>query len=137
MPEECVLNWTFLKSLTLTYLFLGDEQIASSCPQLESLELQEFCGFHRLHITSPKCRRLQLIDYKHPDKGWGSLGRDCSFEIVAPYVQHIKFSGILIMRKLSLGTFRLWSMLILLSLSMLYMTKPYNISWQYTLCLMS
>ncbi|XP_006363820.1 F-box/LRR-repeat protein At5g02910-like [Solanum tuberosum] len=96
IPEECVLNWTSLKSLTLTYLFLRDEhveQIVTNCPQLESLKLCEFCGFHRLHITSPKCRSLQLIDQAHPDGDWGPFGGDCSFEIVAPYIQHLKISG--------------------------------------------
>ncbi|WMV17007.1 hypothetical protein MTR67_010392 [Solanum verrucosum] len=96
IPEECVLNWTSLKSLTLTYLFLRDEhveQIVTNCPQLESLKLCEFCGFHRLHITSPKCRSLQLIDHAHPDGDWGPFGGDCSFEIVAPYIQHLKISG--------------------------------------------
>ncbi|KAG5620367.1 hypothetical protein H5410_005585, partial [Solanum commersonii] len=37
--EDCVLNWTYLKSLTLDDLFLRDEhnkQIMSICPQLES-----------------------------------------------------------------------------------------------------
>ncbi|XP_059293499.1 F-box/LRR-repeat protein At5g02910-like isoform X2 [Lycium ferocissimum] len=96
IPEECVLNWTSLKSLTLRHLFLRDEhvdQIVTNCPQLESLKLCEFCGFHHLHITSPKCRILQLIDHAHPDGDWGSLEGDCSFEIVAPYIQHLKISG--------------------------------------------
>ncbi|MCD7447737.1 hypothetical protein HAX54_033527 [Datura stramonium] len=96
IPEECVLNWTSLKSLTLTDLFLRDEhveQIITNCPQLESLKLCEFCGFHRLHITSPNCRRLQLIDHAHPTGDWGFIGGDCSFEIVAPYIQHLKISG--------------------------------------------
>uniref|UniRef100_A0A3Q7FZ33 F-box domain-containing protein n=1 Tax=Solanum lycopersicum TaxID=4081 RepID=A0A3Q7FZ33_SOLLC len=96
IPEECVLNWTSLKSLTLTYLFLRDEhveQIVTNCPQLELLKLCEFCGFHRLHITSPKCRSLQLIDHAHPDGDWGPFGGDCSFEVVAPYIQHLKISG--------------------------------------------
>lgn len=96
IPEECVLNWTSLKSLTLKYLFLRDEhieQIVTNCPQLESLKLCEFCGFHRLHLTSPKCSRLELIDHVHPDGDWGSFGGDCSFEIVAPYIQHLKISG--------------------------------------------
>jgi len=45
--EDCVLNWTSLKSLTLEDLFIRDEhvkQIMSNCPQLESLKLHEFCG---------------------------------------------------------------------------------------------
>ncbi|KAJ8545982.1 hypothetical protein K7X08_018565 [Anisodus acutangulus] len=37
--------------------------------------------------------RLQLIDHAHPDGDWGSFGGDCSFEIVAPYIQHLKISG--------------------------------------------
>ncbi|KAG5571149.1 hypothetical protein H5410_060915 [Solanum commersonii] len=55
--EDCVLHWTSLKSLTLESLFIRDEhikQIMSNCPQLESLNLYEFCGFNRLHMTSPK-----------------------------------------------------------------------------------
>ncbi|KAJ8567357.1 hypothetical protein K7X08_019565 [Anisodus acutangulus] len=70
ISEDCVLNWTSLKSLTLGYLYLTDEhieQIMSNCPQLESLKLCSFCGFSRLYITSPKCRQLQLIDPDHPE----------------------------------------------------------------------
>nr|XP_018625885.1 F-box/LRR-repeat protein At5g02910-like [Nicotiana tomentosiformis] len=96
ISEDCTLNWTSLKSLTLTHLFLRDEhieQIISSCPQLEALELQEFCGFHRLHITSPKCRRLQLINHGHPKGDWDSSGGDCFLEVVAPYVRHLKIFG--------------------------------------------
>ncbi|KAG5609898.1 hypothetical protein H5410_021179 [Solanum commersonii] len=68
--EDCVLNWTFLKSLTLEDLFLRDEhikKIMSNCPQLESLKLHEFCGFNR----DTYC-----------------------FEIVAPYVEHLMISGV-------------------------------------------
>ncbi|KAK6787470.1 hypothetical protein RDI58_015995 [Solanum bulbocastanum] len=69
LSENCVLNWPSLESLTLTNLLLGDEnikQISSGCPQLESLELSEFCGLHHLHITSPKCTRLLLSEHRHP-----------------------------------------------------------------------
>ncbi|XP_059294832.1 putative F-box protein At1g49610 [Lycium ferocissimum] len=99
ISEDCVLNWTSLKSLSLGYLYLRDEQIEqimSNCPQLESLQLCGFCIFHRLHITSPKCRRLELIDHAHSDGDWGSLEDPCGaccFEIVAPYVQHLEISG--------------------------------------------
>lgn len=34
-----------------------------------------------------------MIDHVHPDGDWGSFGGDCSFEIVAPYIQHLKISG--------------------------------------------
>ncbi|MCD7447736.1 hypothetical protein HAX54_033526 [Datura stramonium] len=96
ISEDYVLNWKSLKNLTLEYLFLREkhiEQIMSNCPQLESLKLCAFCGFNRLHMTSPKCRRLQLTDHDHPDGDWGSFEGDCFFEIVAPYVQHLKISG--------------------------------------------
>ncbi|XP_060193448.1 putative F-box protein At1g49610 [Lycium barbarum] len=96
ISEDCVLNWTSLKSLTLGYLFLRDEhieQIMSNCPQLESLKLCGFCGLNRLHISSPKCRQLQLIDHDHPVGDWGSVEGDCRFEIVAPYVQYLEISG--------------------------------------------
>ncbi|KAK4367851.1 hypothetical protein RND71_011643 [Anisodus tanguticus] len=105
--EDCVLNWTSLKSLTLGYLLLKDEiieQIMSNCPQLEYLKLRSFCGFNRLHITSPKCRRLQLIDHEHPHCGdWGSFETTCCFEIVAPYVQHLEISGNFIDAEVRLG----------------------------------
>ncbi|XP_049385539.1 F-box protein At5g03100-like [Solanum stenotomum] len=96
--EDCVLNWTSLRSLTLKNLFLRDEhikQIMSNCPQLESLKLQEFCGFNRLHMTSPKCRRLHLIHHGHPCGDWYSFEGDiCCFEIVAPHVEHLTISGV-------------------------------------------
>ncbi|MCD9644157.1 hypothetical protein HAX54_032174 [Datura stramonium] len=95
ISEDRVLNWTSLKSLTLGYLFLREEhieQIMSNCPQLESLKLRSFCGFNRLHVTSPNCRRLQLTNHHHPIGDWGSFEGDCGFEVVAPYVQHLKIS---------------------------------------------
>ncbi|KAG5619856.1 hypothetical protein H5410_005074 [Solanum commersonii] len=66
--EDCVLNWTSMKSLMLEDLFLRDEhikKIMSNYPQLESLRLHEFCGFNHLHMTSPKCSdtRIKLRDF--------------------------------------------------------------------------
>ncbi|KAG5620084.1 hypothetical protein H5410_005302 [Solanum commersonii] len=96
--EDCVLNWTSLKSLTLESLFLRDEhikQIISNCPQLESLKIHKFCGFTRLHMTSPKCRRLQLIHHSHSHGDWYPFKDDtdtCCFEIIAPYVEHLTIS---------------------------------------------
>uniref|UniRef100_M1DUW6 F-box family protein n=1 Tax=Solanum tuberosum TaxID=4113 RepID=M1DUW6_SOLTU len=105
--EDCVLNWTSLRSLTLKNLFLRDEhikQIMSNCPQLESLKLQEFCGFNRLHMTSPKCRRLHLIHHGHPCGDWYSFEGDiCCFEIVAPHVEHLTISGVFNHTKIKLG----------------------------------
>ncbi|KAG5620789.1 hypothetical protein H5410_006007, partial [Solanum commersonii] len=66
------------------------EQITSNCCHLESLKLCGFCGFHRLYLTSPKCKSLELIDHIHPVY---YIKGDCYFEIVAPYVQHLKISG--------------------------------------------
>ncbi|KAG5621458.1 hypothetical protein H5410_006676 [Solanum commersonii] len=94
--DDCVLNWKSLKSLTLESLFIRDEhikQIMSNCPQLESLNLHRFCGFNHLHMTSPKCKRLQLIDHYHPVGDWYSFEGDCYFEFVAPYVEHLTISG--------------------------------------------
>ncbi|KAG5629875.1 hypothetical protein H5410_001592 [Solanum commersonii] len=68
IPEDCILNWTSLKSLTISFISLSDEQmeqITSNCQQLESLKLTEFCGFHHLHLTSSKCKRLELIEYRY------------------------------------------------------------------------
>ncbi|XP_055803452.1 putative F-box/LRR-repeat protein At5g02930 [Solanum dulcamara] len=93
IPEDCILNWTSLKSLTLSCMLIREEhmeQITSNCHQLESLKLCNFCGFHRLHLTSPKCTRLELIDHTHPVD---YMRGDCYFEIVAPYVQHLRISG--------------------------------------------
>ncbi|WMV07952.1 hypothetical protein MTR67_001337 [Solanum verrucosum] len=75
------------------------EKITSNCQQLESLKLTEFCGFHRLHLTSSKCKRQELIEYRYsPD----CIEAGCHyFEVVAPYVQHLKiqvvFDGVKIM----------------------------------------
>ncbi|XP_015162979.1 putative F-box protein At1g49610 [Solanum tuberosum] len=94
--DDCVLNWTSLKSLTLENLLIRDEhikQIMSNCPQLESFNLFGFCGFNRLHMTSPKCKRLKLIDHYHPIGDWYSFEGDCCFEVVAPYVEHLTISG--------------------------------------------
>ncbi|PHT96587.1 hypothetical protein BC332_34487 [Capsicum chinense] len=105
ISEDCVLNWISLKSLTLGYLFIREErieQIMSNCPQLESLKLNGFYGFKRLHMTSPKCMRL---DHHHPDGHWGSFEYDCSFEIIAPYVQHLRISGNFEDAKIRLGDF--------------------------------
>ncbi|KAF3651357.1 hypothetical protein T459_04689 [Capsicum annuum] len=105
ISEDCVLNWISLKSLTLGYLFIREEhieQIMSNCPQLESLKLNGFYGFKRLHMTSPKCMRL---DHYHPDGHWGSFEYDCSFEIIAPYVQHLRVSGNFEDAKIRLGNF--------------------------------
>ncbi|WMV14544.1 hypothetical protein MTR67_007929 [Solanum verrucosum] len=63
------------------------EQISSA----RIFKLCEFCGFHRLHLTSQKCTRLELIDHIHPPD---DMGGECYFEIVAPYVQHLKTSGL-------------------------------------------
>ncbi|KAG5620056.1 hypothetical protein H5410_005274, partial [Solanum commersonii] len=105
--EDCVLNWTSLKSSTLENLFLHDEhikQIMSNCPQLKSLKLQEFCGFNRLHMTSPKCRRLHLIHHDHPCGDRYSFEGDiCCFEIVAPHIEHLTISGVFNHTKIKLG----------------------------------
>lgn len=77
-------------------MLLGDEnikQISSGCPQLESLQLSEFCGLHHLHITSPKCTRLLLIDHRHPLNDSDPLDNHCFFDIVAPLVQHLEIFG--------------------------------------------
>ncbi|XP_060193275.1 putative F-box protein At1g49610 [Lycium barbarum] len=106
ISEDCVLNWTSLKSLILGKLFLQDEhveQIMSNCSQLESLALCGFCGFSRLHVTSPKCRQLQLIDHEHPEGEWGSREGACFFEIVAPYVQNLRISGDIYHMKIRFG----------------------------------
>ncbi|KAK4709744.1 hypothetical protein R3W88_004257 [Solanum pinnatisectum] len=94
--DDCVLNWTSLKSLTLESLLIWDEhikQIMPNCPQLESFNLYGFCGFNRLHMTSPKCKRLKLIDHYHPIGDWYPFEGDCCFEVVAPYVEHLTISG--------------------------------------------
>ncbi|KAK4709816.1 hypothetical protein R3W88_004329 [Solanum pinnatisectum] len=95
--KDCVLKWTSLKSLTLKDLFLWDghiKKIMSNCPQLESLKRREFCGFDHLHMTSPKCRRLELIRHGYPYGDWYSFeGDTCCIEIVAPYVEHLTISG--------------------------------------------
>ncbi|KAH0695988.1 hypothetical protein KY289_013470 [Solanum tuberosum] len=94
--DDHVLNWKSLKSLTLGSLFIRDEhikQIMSNCPQLESLNLHRFCGFNHLHMTSPRCKRLQLIDHYHPIGDWYSFEGDCYFEVVSPYVEHLTISG--------------------------------------------
>ncbi|KAG5620833.1 hypothetical protein H5410_006051 [Solanum commersonii] len=103
IPEDRILNWTSLKSLTLTSLLLSDEhmkQITSNCHQLESLKLCDFCGFHRLHLTSPNCTRLELSNHTHP---LNYMGDECYFEIVAPYVQHLKISGDFVGVEIRLG----------------------------------
>uniref|UniRef100_M1DX55 Ubiquitin-protein ligase n=1 Tax=Solanum tuberosum TaxID=4113 RepID=M1DX55_SOLTU len=46
--EDCILNWTSMKSLTLEDLFLLDEHIKKimlNCPQLESLKLHDILWF--------------------------------------------------------------------------------------------
>ncbi|PHT54874.1 hypothetical protein CQW23_03360 [Capsicum baccatum] len=66
ISEDCVLNWISLKSLTLGYLFIGEEhieQIMSNCLQLESLKLNGFYGFKRLHMTSPKYAKIRLGNF--------------------------------------------------------------------------
>ncbi|XP_015169554.1 F-box/LRR-repeat protein At5g02910-like [Solanum tuberosum] len=103
IPEDRILNWTSLKSLTLTSLLLSDEhmkQITSNCHHLESLKLCDFCGFHRLHLTSPNCTRLELSNHTHP---LNYMGDECYFEIVAPYVQHLKISGDFVGVEIRLG----------------------------------
>ncbi|KAG5620791.1 hypothetical protein H5410_006009 [Solanum commersonii] len=93
IPEDRIFNWTSLKSLTLSSMLLCEEhieQISSNCHQLESFKLCEFYGFHHLHLTFQKCTRLELIDHNHPPD---YMGGECYFEIVAPYVQHLKISG--------------------------------------------
>ncbi|KAH0729537.1 hypothetical protein KY289_000725 [Solanum tuberosum] len=65
-------------------------QITSNCHHLESLKLCGFCGFYRLHLTSPKCTRFELSNHTHP---LDYKGDECYFEIVAPYVQHFRISG--------------------------------------------
>ncbi|WMV13841.1 hypothetical protein MTR67_007226, partial [Solanum verrucosum] len=47
-------------------------------------------------MTSPKCRRLQLIHHSHPRGDWYPFEDDtdtCCFEIIAPYVEHLTISG--------------------------------------------
>ncbi|KAG5629876.1 hypothetical protein H5410_001593 [Solanum commersonii] len=66
------------------------KQITSNCHHLESLKLCGFCGFHRLHLTSPKCMKFELSNHTHP---LDYKGDECYFEIVAPYVQHFRISG--------------------------------------------
>ncbi|WMV13851.1 hypothetical protein MTR67_007236 [Solanum verrucosum] len=76
----------------------------SNCPQLKSLKLQEFCGFNRLHMTSPKCRRLHLIHHSHPCGDWYSFEGDiCCFKIVAPHIEHLTISGVFNHTKIKLG----------------------------------
>ncbi|WMV24245.1 hypothetical protein MTR67_017630 [Solanum verrucosum] len=46
-------------------------------------------------MTSPKCRRLELIHHGHLGGDWYSFEGDTyCFEIVAPYVQHLTISGV-------------------------------------------
>ncbi|KAK4726815.1 hypothetical protein R3W88_031732 [Solanum pinnatisectum] len=107
--EDCVLNWTSLKSLTQEYLFLQDEhikQIMSNCPQLECLMLHEFCGFNHFHMTFPKYSRLELIHHDHPRGDWYSFEGDIYFfEIVAPYVEHLTIFGVFNYMKIKLRDF--------------------------------
>ncbi|XP_027769019.1 F-box protein At5g03100-like [Solanum pennellii] len=106
LSEDCVLNWTSLKSSKMQSLYLLDEHIKqiSNCPQLESLELHDFFGFSRLHMTSPKFRRLQLTQHYFPYTEWYSYEGDiCCLEIVAPYVEHLTITGILSHTKIKLG----------------------------------
>ncbi|KAK4709811.1 hypothetical protein R3W88_004324 [Solanum pinnatisectum] len=94
--DDCVLNWTSLKSLTLESLLIQDEhirQIMPNCSQLELLNPYGFCGFNHLHTTSPKCKRLKLIDHYHPIGERYSFEGDCCFEVVALYVEDLTISG--------------------------------------------
>ncbi|XP_010317363.1 F-box/LRR-repeat protein 25-like [Solanum lycopersicum] len=94
--DDCVLNWTSLKILTLEDLLIQDKhisQIMSNSPQLESFSLYKFCGFNYLHMTSPNCKKLKLIDHYHPTGDWFSFEGDCCFEVVAPYVEHLTIFG--------------------------------------------
>ncbi|KAK4726817.1 hypothetical protein R3W88_031734 [Solanum pinnatisectum] len=97
------------KWLEFVIFFLQDEhikQIMSNCPQLECLKLHEFCGFNRLHMTSPKCRRLELIHHGHSCRDWYSIEGDIYFfEIVAPYVEHLTISGVFNYMKIKLRDF--------------------------------
>ncbi|KAG5620368.1 hypothetical protein H5410_005586 [Solanum commersonii] len=46
-------------------------------------------------MTSPKCKRLELIHHGHPYGDWYSFeGDTCCFEIVAPHVKHLTISGV-------------------------------------------
>ncbi|WMV14014.1 hypothetical protein MTR67_007399 [Solanum verrucosum] len=46
-------------------------------------------------MTSPKCKRLELIHHGHPYGDWYSFeGDTCCFEIVTPYVKHLTISEV-------------------------------------------
>ncbi|XP_016445229.1 F-box protein At5g03100-like isoform X2 [Nicotiana tabacum] len=91
VDKESVIEWKYLKSLKLNYIFIDDDDIAkilSGCPALETLELSSFDGFRRLEITSSNLKRLTL------DRYWWFYGRvEDPLEIIAPYLQHLEILG--------------------------------------------
>nr|XP_009612640.1 F-box/LRR-repeat protein At5g02910-like isoform X3 [Nicotiana tomentosiformis] len=91
VDKESVIEWKYLKSLKLNYIFIDDDDIAkilSGCPALETLELSSFDGFRRLEITSSNLKRLTL------DRCWWFYGRvEDPLEIIAPYLQHLEILG--------------------------------------------
>ncbi|KAG5620832.1 hypothetical protein H5410_006050 [Solanum commersonii] len=67
---------------------------------MTNLSLNKNIDFHHLHLTSPKCTRLELIGHGYP---YDYMGGDCYFKIVAPYVQHLKILGDLNPAEIKLG----------------------------------
>ncbi|KAL3522183.1 hypothetical protein ACH5RR_015017 [Cinchona calisaya] len=84
-----LISWNSLTSLTLRYVKLDGniiEKILSGSPQLEYLELCNFCGVHRLNITNGSVRKLVLRDYY-------ANGEDSTLNISCPNVRSIEISG--------------------------------------------
>ncbi|WMV40501.1 hypothetical protein MTR67_033886 [Solanum verrucosum] len=82
-------DWSGVVSLSFRFIDWTDgvmEKVLSGCPNLECLKLYQFLGVHCLEISNAKLRKL-IIDNSEIDEC------DLSLEILAPYIQNLKFLG--------------------------------------------
>ncbi|KAG5632762.1 hypothetical protein H5410_004479 [Solanum commersonii] len=88
LVSDIVITWKSLKTIKLEDMVVLDAEInnlLSGCPALETTVFNSVGGFRRLEINSLKVKTLKLEGYWENDSGH-------SFEIFAPYLQHLELS---------------------------------------------
>ncbi|XP_015076024.1 putative F-box/LRR-repeat protein At3g18150 [Solanum pennellii] len=89
LVSTVVIAWKSLKTIKLEEMVVVDaeiENLLSGCPALEAIVFNNVGGFRHLKINSLKVKSLKLEGYWVDDGGES----DHSFEICAPYLQHLE-----------------------------------------------
>ncbi|XP_009588022.1 putative F-box protein At1g49610 [Nicotiana tomentosiformis] len=98
LVSDIVIAWKSLTSIKLEDMVVVDAEIMnilSGCPSLETIVFHKVGGFRRLEIKSSKVKSLALEGYWLDEGYWpddDGSGSNRSFEIFAPYLQHLELS---------------------------------------------